>query len=209
MQLKKTGQFATGLVFAVTIFLGAFLLFQVQPLIGRFLLPWFGGSPEVWTTCMLFFQVFLLAGYAYAHWLIKLKSVRLQVALHLTLLGAALLFLPILPDEHFKPTPDDIPVLQILLICSLTVGLPYLLLAATSPLVQAWFSRAFPHRNPYRLYALSNTGSLLALVSFPLCLSRCCRAFRRRGCGLLHLRFSRRCVRRRFGWGKVIPQRPR
>ncbi|MDX1270116.1 MAG: hypothetical protein R3311_22305, partial [Oceanisphaera sp.] len=93
--------------------------------------------------------------------------VRLQVALHLGLLGAALLFLPILPDEHFKPTPDDIPVLQILLICSLTVGLPYLLLAATSPLVQAWFSRAFPHRNPYRLYALSNTGSLLALVSFP------------------------------------------
>jgi len=167
MDSKKTGQFATALVFAVTIFLGAFLLFQVQPLIGRFLLPWFGGSPEVWTTCMLFFQVFLLGGYAYAHWQIKIRRVRWQVALHIGLLAAALLFLPILPKDSFKPTTEDVPVLQILLICSLTVGLPYLLLAATSPLVQAWFSRVFPHRNPYRLYALSNTGSLLALVSFP------------------------------------------
>ncbi|MHC4290207.1 MAG: spermidine synthase, partial [Planctomycetota bacterium] len=167
MNSKRLGQFATGLVFATTIFLGAFLLFQVQPLIGRFLLPWFGGSPEVWTTCMLFFQVFLLAGYAYAHWLIRIRQTTLQAVIHIGLLAAALLFLPILPKESFKPTAGDTPVMQILLICSLTVGVPYLLLSATSPLVQAWFSRAFPHRNPYRLYALSNTGSLLALVSFP------------------------------------------
>jgi len=156
-----------GLVFAATIFLGAFLLFQVQPLIGRFLLPWFGGSPEVWTTCMLFFQVFLLAGYAYAHLLMRMKNARLQVVLHIGLLAAALLFLPIVPKDSFQPTVGDYPVMQILLICSLTVGVPYLLLSATSPLVQAWFSRAFPGRNPYRLYALSNTGSLLALISFP------------------------------------------
>lgn len=157
----------TALLFAATIFLGAFLLFQVQPLIGRFLLPWFGGSPEVWTACMLFFQVFLLVGYAYAHLLIRMKNARLQAVLHIGLLAAALLFLPIIPMDSFKPTARDIPVVQILLICSWVVGIPYLLLSATSPLVQAWFSQAFPNRNPYRLYALSNTGSLLALISFP------------------------------------------
>lgn len=160
-------QFGLGLVFAVTIFLGAFLLFQVQPLIGRFLLPWFGGTPEVWTTCMLFFQVFLLGGYLYAHGLAKIRRMRVQAMVHIGLLAAALLFLPIIPHDFFKPTNETYPVLQILLICSVTVGLPYFLLSATSPLVQAWFSRAFPHRNPYRLYALSNTGSLLALGTFP------------------------------------------
>lgn len=167
MSSEKLRQFGTGLLFAATISLGAFLLFQVQPLIGRFLLPWFGGSPEVWTTCMLFFQVFLLAGYAYAHLLIRMKNARLQAVFHIGLLAASLLFLPILPKDSLKPIAGDTPVVQILLICSLTVGVPYLLLSATSPLVQVWFSRAFPGRNPYRLYALSNTGSLLALVSFP------------------------------------------
>ncbi|MHC4999664.1 MAG: fused MFS/spermidine synthase [Planctomycetota bacterium] len=167
MSLKRFGQFGIGLVFATTIFLAAFLLFQVQPLIGRFLLPWFGGSPEVWTSCMLFFQVFLLAGYAYAHLLIRIKPTKLQAVIHLGLLAAALVFLPIFPKGSLKPTAGGHPVSQILLICSLTVGVPYLLLSATSPLIQAWFSRAFPRRNPYRLYALSNTGSLLALASFP------------------------------------------
>ncbi len=160
-------QFGLGLVFAGTIFLGAFLLFQVQPLLGRFLLPWFGGTPEVWTTCMLFFQVFLLGGYLYAHGLAKLRRTRTQAAVHIALLAAALLFLPIVPGETFKPTDGTLPVLRILLVCAATVGLPYFLLAATSPLVQVWFARAFPKRNPYRLYALSNTGSLLALASFP------------------------------------------
>jgi hypothetical protein len=160
-------QFTTGLLFAGTIFLGAFLLFQVQPLIGRFLLPWFGGSPEVWTTCMLFFQVFLLAGYAYAHLLIRIPQKKLQPIIHIGLLAAALFFLPILPKESLVPTAGSRPILEILLICALTVGLPYLLLAATSPLIQAWYSRAFPNRNPYRLYALSNAGSLLGLASFP------------------------------------------
>jgi hypothetical protein len=116
---------------------------------------------------MLFFQVFLLAGYAYAHFLIRLESARLQVVVHAGLLAVSLLFLPILPKDIFKPTADSIPVVQILLICSVTVGLPYLLLAATSPLVQVWYSSVFKKGNPYRLYALSNTGSLLALASFP------------------------------------------
>ncbi len=156
-----------GLVFAVTVFLGAFLLFQVQPLIGRFLVPWFGGSPEVWTTCMLFFQVFLLGGYAYAHGLSQMKSIKAQCVIHLLLLAAAFAFLPILPSEVFKPTGADNPISRILLICTMTVGLPYFLLSATSPLIQLWFSKVFPTRNPYRLYALSNAGSLLALASFP------------------------------------------
>ncbi len=167
--MQKTGlqQFGTGLVFAVTIFLGAFLLFQVQPLIGRFLLPWFGGTPEVWTTCMLFFQIFLLGGYLYAHGLARIKRIRIQAAVHIGLLVLALFFLPIIPSDTFKPTNGAYPILQILLVCTVTVGLPYFLLSATSPLVQAWFSIAFPNRNPYRLYALSNTGSLLALATFP------------------------------------------
>ena len=160
-------QFVISAFFAMMIFLGAFLLFQVQPLMGRFLLPWFGGSPEVWTTCMLFFQVFLLAGYAYAHLLIRIPQVKLQAVIHIGLLAGALFFLPILPKESLVPTVENSPVFEILLICSLTVGLPYLLLSATSPLTQAWFSRVFPKRNPYRLYALSNAGSLLGLASFP------------------------------------------
>ncbi len=164
---KKPLPTLTELLFAVTIFLGAFLLFQIQPIIGRYLLPWFGGTPEVWTTCMLFFQVFLLAGYAYAHWLFHLKSSRRRTWIHIGLLAAALLFIPIIPSLALKPVASGSPILKILLICTLTVGLPYLLLAATSPLIQGWFSRIFPHRNPYRLYALSNFGSLLALASFP------------------------------------------
>lgn len=164
---RRLGQFITALIFAMTIFLGAFLLFQVQPLLGRFLLPWFGGSPEVWTTCMLFFQIFLLAGYAYAHWLIRLQKTRHQAIIHISLLAIALLFLPILPSESLKPSEGSYPILQILLICSLTVGLPYLLLSATSPLIQVWFGHAFPRRSPYRLYSMSNFGSLLALGSFP------------------------------------------
>ena len=164
---EKLRQLGTGLVFAVTIFLGAFLLFQVQPLIGRFLLPWFGGTPEVWTTCMLFFQLFLLGGYLYAHAVARMKCFRLQAVLHIGLLVGALCFLPIIPRDVFKPNGSEYPILRILLICSVTVGLPYLLLSATSPLIQVWFARTFPNRNPYRLYALSNTGSLLALASFP------------------------------------------
>jgi len=155
------------LIFGATIFSGAFLLFSVQPLLGRFLLPWFGGSSEVWTTCMLFFQVFLLCGYLYAYFLAKLKNFGLQIGLHVALLLLALFFLPIVPKDIFKPTGSEYPIPRILLICSMTVGLPYLLLAATSPLIQVWFSRSFPNRNPYRLYALSNMGSLLSLVSFP------------------------------------------
>src|SRR4026209_1833909 len=104
------------LAFALTIFLAAFLLFQVQPLIGKYILPWFGGGPGVWTTCMLFFQVVLLAGYAYAHVTTRYGSHRTQAAVHVGLLLLALLFLPVAPGPHWKPTPDAEPIRSILLL---------------------------------------------------------------------------------------------
>ncbi|MDQ5978098.1 MAG: hypothetical protein QG602_1070 [Verrucomicrobiota bacterium] len=152
---------------ALTIFLGAFLLFQIQPLMGKFLLPWFGGGPGVWTTCMLFFQLLLLGGYAYAHGLTTRLTPPRQAVVHLGLLAVAALFLPVIPAAGWKPTGSDVPVARILLLLTVTVGLPYLALSATGPLVQRWFSLGNPGVSPYRLYALSNAGSLLALVSFP------------------------------------------
>jgi hypothetical protein len=151
-----------------TIFLSAFLLFQVQPLAGKYVLPWFGGGPGVWTACMLLFQVLLLVGYAYAHFVNTRLSGRRQAALHTVLLAASLALLPIVPDQSWKPNGDEVPTLRIVLLLVSTVGLPYFLLSTTGPLVQAWFGAKHPDRSPFRLYALSNVGSLLALVSYPL-----------------------------------------
>ncbi len=152
---------------AATIFLSAFLLFQVQPLISKVILPWFGGSPAVWTTCMLFFQVLLLGGYAYAHWLNGLSRPGWQVAVHLVLLVAAAATLPITPDAAWQPADGRFPTGRILLLLLVSVGLPYFVLSSTGPLIQAWYSRAYAGRSPYRLYALSNVGSLGALLSYP------------------------------------------
>jgi hypothetical protein len=157
--------------FSSAIFLSAFLLFQVQPMMGRFVLPWFGGGPAVWTNCMLFFQVLLLAGYAYAHWLGSLRNVRLQVSIHLALLAGSLLFLPIGPrSDIWKPVSSSDPSGKILLLLAATVGGPYLLLSATGPLLQRWFSLSHPRESSWRLYALSNLGSFLALFSYPFVL---------------------------------------
>ena len=153
------------MIYAATIFLSSFLLFLVQPLIARLILPWFGGSAAVWTTCMLFFQVLLLAGYAYAHGVARR---RYEPLVHTVLLVAAIATLPIMPAETWKPAGDAEPISRILLLLGATVGLPYFLLASTSPLVQAWFARARPSANPYRLFALSNLASLLALLGYPL-----------------------------------------
>jgi SAM-dependent methyltransferase len=156
------------LIYAATIFLSSFLLFLVQPLIARLILPWFGGSAAVWTTCMLFFQVMLLAGYAYAHFLTRrLAASRLERIVHTLLLFAALALLPIAPGESWKPLGEEEPITRILLLLLATVGLPYFLLASTSPLLQAWFVRARPGQDPYRLFAVSNLASLLALVGYP------------------------------------------
>ena len=153
--------------FALTIFIGAFLLFQVQPLIGKYILPWFGGGPGVWTTCMLFFQMLLLGGYAYAHVLSRRCRPRTQAIVHLVLLAAALASLPITPNDSWKAHPSGDPTWHILTLLAVSLGLPYLVLAATGPLMQEWFRRTSPTASPYRLYALSNVGSLLALVSYP------------------------------------------
>ncbi len=153
-------------LFALTIFTGAFLLFQVQPLIGKYILPWFGGGPGVWTTCMLFFQTLLVGGYAYAHVASRLKP-RVQAIVHLLLLAAALALLPITPADVWKPQGGENPTLRILILLTVSLGLPYFVLSSTGPLVQQWFSRTHPGRSPYRLYALSNAGSLLALVTYP------------------------------------------
>jgi len=154
-------------IYALTIFSGAFLLFEVEPLMGKYILPWFGGSPGVWTTCLLFFQCALLLGYAYAHLGSRYLKPKVQAYAHWILLLIALYFLPITPSQAWKPTGAENPILRILELLTLNLGLPYILLSATGPLVQRWVSLAYPERSIYRLYALSNVGSLLALVSYP------------------------------------------
>jgi hypothetical protein len=152
--------------YGLTIFLSAFLLFQVQPMIGKYLLPRFGGSPAVWTTCLLFFQVLLLAGYSYAYWLTSRLRPRAQAALHSLLLAGSLLLLPVNPSAAWKTTGES-PTWSILALLSWSAGVPCFLLASTGPLLQDWFSRSTPSASPYPLYALSNLGSLLALATYP------------------------------------------
>ena len=155
------------LPYAVATLVGAFLVFQVQPVISKCVLPWFGGTPAVWTTCMLFFQVLLLAGYVYAHCLKTYLRPRRQGLVHLSLLSIALWTLSITPDESWKPTGEEEPILHLLLMLGMHVGLPYFLLSSTGPLIQAWLSLRTSNDSIYRLYALSNIGSLAALLSYP------------------------------------------
>ena len=155
------------LAYACTIFLSAFLLFAVQPMIGKIILPWFGGSAAVWSTCLLFFQAALLGGYLYAHWSTKRLNPRRQAIVHIVLMGASLALLPILPSPSWRPTHAGDPSARILLLLTVTIGLPYILLSTTSPLLQAWYVAGKPGAIPYRLFALSNFGSLLALISYP------------------------------------------
>ncbi len=152
-------------LFAGAIFLSAFLLFLVQPVVAKMIVPWFGGSAAVWTTCLLFFQLILLLGYGYAHFLVKRLSPRRQSLVHLMLLGISLLWLPLGPAVSLKPVGTEEPIGRILLVLLMTVGLPYFLLSTTGPLIQAWSARTTAL--PYRLYALSNLASLLALVAYP------------------------------------------
>ena len=155
------------LVYAATIFLSAFLLFQVQPLIAKFILPWFGGSAAVWSAALLFFQLLLLGGYFYAHCLIRYLKPKRQFEVHTALLAVSLATLPIAPSATWKPAGGEDPTLRILLLLGATIGLPYLLLSATSPLLQAWYLRARHGAIPYRLFALSNLGSMIALLTYP------------------------------------------
>jgi len=160
------------LLYACTIFTGAFLLFLVQPIIAKQILPWFGGSAAVWTTCLVFFQVALLAGYAYTDLTTRTLKPRAQVIVHMALLVASLAVLPIVADGSWEPAGGEDPGWRILGLLVATIGLPYFLLATTGPLVQAWFVRSFPLGTVYRLFALSNLASMLALISYPFALER-------------------------------------
>ncbi|MBV9864308.1 MAG: fused MFS/spermidine synthase [Abitibacteriaceae bacterium] len=177
------------LLYALTIFLSAFLLFQVEPIIAKAILPWFGGTAAVWTICLLFFQVVLLLGYLYAHWSIRSLKPKQQVWLHVILLAVSVLALPITPRSALKPHGTEDPTFRILLVLLVTVGLPYFLLSTTGPLLQAWYARGEEAQDeeaqneptdvvtptpptkqafPYRLYALSNAGSMLGLIAYPV-----------------------------------------
>jgi len=169
---------ARALPFQLTVAIGAFLLFLVQPMAARFVLPWFGGAPAVWSTSLLFFQTALLAGYLYAHLTRRLGAPK-QARVHLALLALAILTLPIAPSPSWKPVDGSAPAFRILVLLSATVGLPYVLLAATAPMVQDWFARidrsetaGDGRRAVYWLYALSNLGSLIGLLAYPSAIER-------------------------------------
>lgn len=155
------------ILYALTIFTSAFLLFLVQPIMAKQILPWFGGSAAVWTTCLVFFQFLLLFGYAYSDWTTRHLKPRQQLIAHAVLLVASLASLPILASSSWKPVGDEEPAVRILGLLTATIGLPYFLLSTTGPLVQAWFARTFPAGTVYRLFALSNFASLVALISYP------------------------------------------
>ncbi|HTT22478.1 MAG TPA: hypothetical protein VMG82_26360 [Candidatus Sulfotelmatobacter sp.] len=168
------------LTFSITIFLSAFLLFQVQLIAGKFMLPRFGGSPSVWNTCLLVFQILLLGGYAYAHFLSTRVSGKLQGIVHLALLASSITVIavlayrwrsPITPGGNWTPGDNSDPIWQVIRLLGTSVGIPFLALSTTGPLLQKWFSRMHVG-SPYRLYALSNLGSLLGLVTYPFLFER-------------------------------------
>ena len=164
------------LTYAITIFIGAFLLFQVEPLLARYILPWFGGTSAVWITCMLFFQLLLVAGYGYSHLIATRLPPRRQAIVHIAIVSACVLLMamlaliwqsPITPGPSWKPPNPEFPVARIFNLLLISIGLPFFVLSTTGPLLQVWFARSRKGASPYRLYALSNLGSLLALLSYP------------------------------------------
>ena len=158
------------LLFAPTIFLSAFLLFCCEPMVGKMMLPYLGGAASVWITCLLFFQLMLLTGYGYAHVLERYANIRTQIAVHAALMAMTLLFLPI----RFASRPDELatnyPTVWLLGMLLRSVGIPFCIVSTTAPLLQNWLSKTktTSGRDPYFLYAVSNAGSLLALLAYPL-----------------------------------------
>src|SRR5512133_1044413 len=154
-------------LFGAVIFLSAFLLFQIEPIIAKIILPWFGGAASVWSVCLFFFQIALLLGYLYAHLLTTPVPARMRGWLHVSLLLVSLLVLPVIPSSAWKPTGAEEPTLRVFLLLAATIGLPYFLLSSTSPLLQSWYATT-GDGSPYRFYALSNIGSMLGLLTYPL-----------------------------------------
>jgi spermidine synthase len=155
--------------FVVAIFLNAFLLFLLEPLFGKMVLPHLGGTAAVWTTCVLFFQLALVCGYVYSHLIATLFGVRMQLIVHLGLTLAAVLVLPVSIPSNWSPSNTSQPEVSLIGLLSMRIGAPFLILAAGSPLIQHWFSRArgTEHRDPYALYVASNLGSFAALLAYP------------------------------------------
>ena len=154
-------------LYALTIFLSAFLLFVVEPMVAKQLLPTLGGSSAVWTTCLVFFSIVLLLGYLYAHWVSSRFTPTQQAVIHILLLTAALMMMGV----PVSPKPAAVsyhPALTVFRVLATLIGLPYLALSATTPLLNSWYARTFEGQSPYRLFALSNFASLLALASYPL-----------------------------------------
>ncbi|HVR94713.1 MAG TPA: fused MFS/spermidine synthase [Casimicrobiaceae bacterium] len=194
-------------LYAATIFVSAFLLFLVQPIMAKQILPWFGGSANVWTTCLVFFQTTLLLGYAYADLVVRRTSARTQIRIHVALLALSCIVLPIVPGAQWKPIGTESPSLLILALLAATIGLPYFLLSTTSPLVQAWFARSFPGRSPYRLFALSNLASMLALLGYPIGLEPWVTTrFQSYGWSVAYVVFALLCAA--CGWFSVRAARP-
>ncbi len=160
-------------VFAFTLFTSALLLFMIEPMIGKMITPLLGGTPAVWNTCMVFFQAVLLVGYAYAHFSTSLLGARRQAALHLVLLVVPFFFLPLAVNRDLIKGGEN-PVYSLLLLLSLTVGIPMLVVSASAPLLQKWFANtSHPSaEDPYFLYGASNFGSMLALICYPLIVER-------------------------------------
>ena len=155
------------LVYFLIVFMGSFLLFTLEPLYAKMILPWFGGSSSVWALCLFFFQGALLVGYGYADFSARKMSPKNQTFIHVGLLLLSLFFIPITLAAHWRPHPGSDPAWSILWLLTATIGLPFALLSSTSPLVQAWYARSRPNGKPYFLFAVSNSASLLALVAFP------------------------------------------
>src|SRR5215813_12017060 len=172
------------LLYGVTMFVGASLLFVVQPMVGKMILPLLGGTPAVWSTCMVFFQAALLGGYAYAHASAALLGVRRQMLLHVALLALPFAVLPLAVNPSLLRGGAANPVLDVLLLLGISVGLPFFVVSATAPLLQQWFTRTGhpAARDPYFLYAASNLGSMLALLGYPTLIEP---ALRLRGNGWL------------------------
>ncbi|HEY7140298.1 MAG TPA: fused MFS/spermidine synthase [Methylomirabilota bacterium] len=162
------------ILFGLTIFVGASLLFLVQPMFARMALPLLGGAPAVWNTAMVFYQAVLLAGYAYAHFSTRWLGPRRQAGLHLLVLVLPLVALPIALPHGWTPPGNASPIPWLLALLTVAVGLPFFAVSATSPVVQAWFAATgLPAaRDPYVLYAASNLGSMLALLSYPVLVER-------------------------------------
>ena len=155
------------LLLTICIFTSSFLLFLIQPIIAKQIMPWFGGTSAVWTACIMFFQVVLLLGYVYADLVTRFLKPRTIAVVHIALVFAATYFLPIIPNDALKPDPASLPVTEILVLLIATIGMPYFCLSTTGPLLQTWFTHYFPESKVYRLFALSNLASLIALLAYP------------------------------------------